>query len=201
MTQLIPWRRVSRVVVSGFRAWQVGYVASMPVGVREIVPDMTSESERASGRHAGAADLLAEEGGVARAVGDARPDRRCSGSRRSRGLARPGRPSRGMFRRGRRPRSAYCPGSCWPRASWRRRGFAVRRAEERSHLARGGRRVLPIVVLVRRHERDVARHARRLGSQVEVDAVEQVPLLDVHQELTVRRPPGVGHCGPGTIRL
>ena len=39
---------------------------------------------------------------------------------------------------------------------------------------------------------DIARHAGRLRGQVEVDAVEQVSLLDVHQELTVRGPASVG---------
>src|SRR3954462_1455223 len=48
ITQLIPWRRVSRVVVLGLRAWQFAKVPSMPVGTWLTVPDMTSESDRAS---------------------------------------------------------------------------------------------------------------------------------------------------------
>src|SRR5205809_590630 len=45
ITQLIPWRRVRRVVVIGFIAWQAAYVVSeltKPAG------ENTSESDRAS---------------------------------------------------------------------------------------------------------------------------------------------------------
>ena len=73
----------------------------------------------------------------------------------------------------------------------RRPWGGVRRAEERRHLGPRGGRILPIRVLVRRHEWDVPRHAGRLRGQVEVDAVEEVSLLDVEQELTVRGPASV----------
>src|SRR5262249_31180613 len=79
-------------------------------------------------------------------------------------------------------------------------GPATARSRSRPASGPARRGVLAVGVLVRRHERHGAGHAGGLGGEVEVEAVEEVPLLDEHQELALGRPAGVDG-GPQQDRL